>query len=108
MARTRKQFVDGQLVSETPYTLAEEIQADCQEELVQLTLDMIGGLPYPTTIEEWRTRYNPLNAVNTRLTRAGINPSDVPLLARKAVAGILDIYFRGVTFIHSKPPGMAV
>lgn len=89
-----------------PLTLPEELQEDARRNLLKFATDMVGGLPWPADIDEWRDRYDPLAAVDERLRRAGHDPDQIPLVARQALAQIMDMIFQGVVFFHGQAPGL--
>ena len=86
--------------------LEEELKADARRHLLDLTEDMIGGKPWPVDIDEWRARYDPLKALDTRLTRAGYDPVKIPLATRQALAMGMDTHFQGLLFFWGSPPGL--
>ena len=88
-----------------PYSLREDLIEDGRLEMRQLALDMVGGLPWPTTIDEWRSRWSPLGAINIRLTRAGVTPSSVSLAARQMAAHVLEQLSHAIIYFHNRVPG---
>ena len=103
--RTHQIFTDGVMTSETPYTMSEELVADAQDDFKQLSLDIIGGLPWPVTIDEWRLRYSPLKAVDALITRKGLNPANVPAQTKQLLSFIIDLYLKAIVYAHGKLPG---
>ena len=91
---------------ERSLTLSEELKADARRHLLDLTEDMVGGKPWPKDIDEWRARYDPLKALDTRLTREGYDPTKIPLATRQALAMGMDTHFQGLLFFWGSPPGL--
>ena len=87
-------------------TLSEELKVDARRHLLDLTEDFIGGKPWPVDIDEWQARYDPLKALDTRLTQAGIDPRQIPLATRQALAMAMDTHFQGLLFFWGSPPGL--
>ncbi len=106
--RTHKVYTDGKLTEETPYTLNEELQEDAKGYFKQIALDSIGGLPWPKDYDEFKTRYKPADALDTLLTRKGINPADVPAQTRAMMAVFLDYAIQSAVYVHGKFPGQEV
>jgi len=109
-SRLRNHYVDNVLVEQVPYTLFEDIVADCEVDLKQLGLDMVGGLPWPTTIDDWRTRYDPIQAVVTRAARKGFTfpTTTAGTLLKNVAAQTLDAQFRASILAIGHIPGKDV
>ena len=104
--RTHKEFLDGKLVSEIPYKLSEEINADGTDYFKQMTSAITGGGALPKDIDEWNSRYNPQLAFEAQLTAKGIDKSKVSQDILKIGALFMDFGYKAVCFMHGKPPGM--
>ena len=94
---------NGNLLSftEEDMPLVNELSERGWEEMKRYIIDAVGGLPLPTTIDSWNTRYDPLNAVNAALTRAGITPSTISLLQRRAIGSAYDFTLKAVLALRT-------
>jgi len=89
---------------ETPYTFQEEIQADARDFWKQIALDVVGGLPWPTTYDEFKQRINMSKVVDAMLTRKGLNPAKITREVKQVLEITVEFAIWSVIYIHGKLP----
>ena len=103
--RTHDEYLNGKLVSQTPYTIIEEIKEDFEEEIRQVTKDMIGETS-PANYDAFKASYDPIKMVDGILTRRGLDPKSYTDKEKELLAVFLDIAIKAIVFAHGKFPGV--
>jgi hypothetical protein len=86
-----------------PFTLRAEILADAVALHEGWLLDMVGGLPWPTNIDQWRARLDTAAPYKTAMG-AEWNKLTPAMQAALEITGAF--YLVSATTWHGKPPGM--
>ncbi len=105
--RKHRVYVDGDLVSETPWTLAEELWQDSRIfyfQMFKAALD-VDTQGWPADIDELRQRYRnggTLRAVNAWIEWKGENPATYPAAVKQGAAAGIDFGLMGAIFFHKE------